>query len=389
MRLLEFKRFCREHEAWLWASLIVVPLAVIAVGCLVWPSLFWDLYVWPHLAGSLVADARGKAVDGITEGYTLPGTLTYAYFLAVAVFGIWRLFQRLDVRLDAGFLAALVPWVVLGAEARALEDAGLFATGGPIVYMFISPLIYIFEGVLVVALVVLLGRPLRDRQDPRGRPVLLRTGSILVTITVTALGVVAIAFASAAAIALVWWWARSGRSLGLNAQLLIVGCVLAATAAAFVGAWVMDPWAVSERPVRGTEVGVILTIALGCATATYGLYWALSTRWPRARAFISSVATLLFLSHYIDGAATFRGLDALGYGEKHVLPSLLIDLTGTAAVMLVLKFLVVTAVVYLLDVAYREDMQRTPTLAWLVRVAVMVLGLAPGVRDMLRIAMGV
>jgi uncharacterized membrane protein len=57
--------------------------------------------------------------------------------------------------------------------------------------------------------------------------------------------------------------------------------------------------------------------------------------------------------------------------------------------MLVLKFLVVTAVVYLLDVAYREDMQRTPTLAWLVRVAVMVLGLAPGVRDMLRIAMGV
>jgi uncharacterized membrane protein len=43
----------------------------------------------------------------------------------------------------------------------------------------------------------------------------------------------------------------------------------------------------------------------------------------------------------------------------------------------------------MLDVAYREDMQRTPTLAWLVRVAVMVLGLAPGVRDMLRIAMGV
>jgi uncharacterized membrane protein len=98
---------------------------------------------------------------------------------------------------------------------------------------------------------------------------------------------------------------------------------------------------------------------------------------------------MLFTSHFIDGAATYRGLEFHSYGEKHVLPGLLIDATGTAAVMLPLKFLVVTAVVYLLDIAYREDLEETPVLGWLVKVAILVLGLAPGVRDMLRISMGV
>ena len=37
----------------------------------------------------------------------------------------------------------------------------------------------------------------------------------------------------------------------------------------------------------------------------------------------------------------------------------------------------------------REELRESPTLGWLVKVAIMVLGLAPGIRDALRLAMGV
>ena len=145
----------------------------------------------------------------------------------------------------------------------------------------------------------------------------------------------------------------------------------------------------TERPLAPEELAIITGIAVACTAAVAVAFWALSRRWADAKAFFTPVALLLFVSHFLDGAATYRGLDIHGYSEKHVVPSLLIDATGTAAVMLPLKFLVVAAVIYLLDVAYKEDLKETPVLGWLVKVAIMVLGLAPGIRDMLRLAMGV
>ena len=403
MLLLPFKRFCREHEAWAWLAAITVPLAVIAVGCVVWPGLFWDGFVWRHIWAPLVADAEDRTVDGIGEGYTVVSTVTYAAFLSLAVFGIWRAFQRPGIVLDGRFLLALVPWVVVGAVARALEDAHLFAPEGPVVYLFISPVIYIFEGVLVFTYVMLAWRAERLGTQHGWRVGLLSAVGLLVALNLAPALVLALgpgqlavhagwgamALATAAGAAALWWRARATGGVAMVEQLLVAGCVLLVSAAAFVAVWARDPWAESTRATHPWEVAVILGIAAACAAATWAGYALLSRRHPRTRAFVSPVALLLFLSHYIDGAATYRGLDAWGYGEKHVLPSLLIDATGTAAVMLLLKLVVVSAVVYLLDVAYREDMARTPTLTWLVRLAVLVLGLAPGVRDMLRIAMGV
>jgi uncharacterized membrane protein len=150
-----------------------------------------------------------------------------------------------------------------------------------------------------------------------------------------------------------------------------------------------DGWADAERALQPGELLIIPGLALIATLLTAGLYWLLSRRWDDYRAFYATVALVLFAAHFLDGSATFRGLEAFGYSEKHVIPSLLIDLTGTAAVMLPLKFAVVSAVVYLLDVEYRDDLAETPNLGWLVKVAILVLGLAPGMRDMLRLAMGV
>jgi uncharacterized membrane protein len=175
----------------------------------------------------------------------------------------------------------------------------------------------------------------------------------------------------------------------MRVQVLVYGAVLVALATFYIVRWATDPWVELPPDSHPWELGIILSIAAACTTGIVGLYWLLSSRWPDLRAMFSPVAILLFFSHFIDGAATYRGLDAYGYAEKHVLPSLFIDLAGTAVVMLLLKALVISAVVYLLDVAYREELKESPTLGWLVKVAIMVLGLAPGIRDALRLAMGV
>ena len=131
-----------------------MPLAIIALGCVLWPEVFWDNFVWKYIWGPIVADALGEPQEGIVEGYNVVNTLVYALMLAVAVIGIWRAFHYLGIRLDAAFLIAIVPWVLLGSVARTLEDAGLFARDGALVYFFISPIIYMMVGLVVFGLVL-------------------------------------------------------------------------------------------------------------------------------------------------------------------------------------------------------------------------------------------
>ncbi|MCK5253067.1 MAG: DUF63 family protein, partial [Thermoplasmata archaeon] len=195
---------------------------------------------------------------------------------------------------------------------------------------------------------------------------------------------------SALGLLALWWRARQTGRLAMTDQVTMYGSVLAIFSLYFVVRWVRgDQWFEASRDLAAAELVIIPAIAALCTLASVGLFWILTRRWKDAKWFIVPVSILLFASHFLDGAATYRGIDVHGYAEKHVLPSFLIELTGTALVMLPLKFLVVTLAIYLLDVAYRKDLQEAPNLAWLVKVAIMVLGFAPGMRDMLRLAMGV
>ncbi len=57
--------------------------------------------------------------------------------------------------------------------------------------------------------------------------------------------------------------------------------------------------------------------------------------------------------------------------------------------MLPMKFILVTAIIVLLDRALADELRSRPQLLTGLKYAVVLLGLAPGVRDLLRIAFGV
>ncbi|AHF80499.1 DUF63 family protein [Thermococcus paralvinellae] len=95
----------------------------------------------------------------------------------------------------------------------------------------------------------------------------------------------------------------------------------------------------------------------------------------------------LFYAHFYDATTTFVGIQFMGYWEQHVLPRFLINLTGTAAVMYLLKFVTLMIVLYLM-----KELQETESdkeLMDFIKTVVFILGFAPGTRNLLRMLMGV
>lgn len=88
----------------------------------------------------------------------------------------------------------------------------------------------------------------------------------------------------------------------------------------------------------------------------------------------------------LDATATSFGLTFLPYAEKHVLPNFLIEATGTAFVMYPLKLVVTIPVLFIIDQYLKNE---SKNLMGLVKLAILTVGLAPAIRDTLRMTLGI
>ena len=96
--------------------------------------------------------------------------------------------------------------------------------------------------------------------------------------------------------------------------------------------------------------------------------------------------TLLF-GQLLDASATSYGIDlhpSVQYVEQHVVGSALISATHTAFVMFPLKLIVLFPAIYVMEM-YRKE--ANPAFWHLVLLAMIVVGFAPGVRDMVRMVL--
>lgn len=91
----------------------------------------------------------------------------------------------------------------------------------------------------------------------------------------------------------------------------------------------------------------------------------------------------VLLAHIFDASATFVAIDFYPYGEQHVLPNALIGVTGTALVMFPLKIIVILFALYVID-SYIED----KTIKNMLKLAILILGISTGLRDLLSLIMG-
>lgn len=100
--------------------------------------------------------------------------------------------------------------------------------------------------------------------------------------------------------------------------------------------------------------------------------------------YIDQLILFPMLAHMLDASATFISIDLFGYGEQHFLPTFLINITGTALVMFPLKLAVLIPVIYIVHKHSENNNLRNFLL-----LIIFLLGVVPGLRDILRITMGV
>ncbi len=259
-------------------------------------------------------------------GYNPVNTVTWAIILGLCLFGVLKLLDKLNVKADWDFVKTIIPYIIAGSTLRVFEDAELFSP--PLQYLFITPPIYILMFLITVLLLIL-------------SIVLQKAGYVDD-------------------------WKKAFGAAGI--------------------VWVFVNLAILLSNESITNIKALVIIPISGIALVAMVY--LVARRTGFSIFTTRVNITILLAHMLDASSTFFGVDFLGYYEKHVVPSFLIDLTGTASIMFPLKLIIFIPVIYILDTQFDDD-DESRRLRELVKLTIIVLGLAPATRNTVRMVLGI
>ena len=100
--------------------------------------------------------------------------------------------------------------------------------------------------------------------------------------------------------------------------------------------------------------------------------------------FSDKINRVILMVHMFDASTTIVAVEQFNYYEQHVLPNVLNQLFDTYFTVFPMKIIVILSVLYIID-QYFDDL----TIKNLLKLTVFVLGLAPGTRNFLTLAIGV
>lgn len=286
---------------------------------------------------SVIAFIQEYYIDPIINdsGYNIFNTLTWAIILGIAVYFLIYFLQKMNIKIDAKSLAATLPFVIAGASLRVVADTG--AISPPYSYILITPNIYFF--VFLVTAVCLIATLLLQKFK-----------------AVKSFHLPYAAF-GCFFILIVYW------------VLFSVGTV--------AHWWV--PFAVAI-------VGIGAAAVVGPVAKKAG-----------SAIFSDKMNLMILAAHLMDATSTVIGIEVFGYVEKHVVPAFLIELTGTALVMYPLKLIIFFLVVWLLDKVLEKaiesendkDKEQMGQIKNAIKFVIIILGLAPGIRNSIRLFFGI
>ncbi|MBC7085720.1 MAG: DUF63 family protein [Methanomethylovorans sp.] len=260
------------------------------------------------------------------EGYNIVNTFTWAIILGICIFAVVKLLKKLDIRTDNRLIASIVPFVLAGSSLRVIEDAG--AVQQPFSLLLITPIIYFV--VFFITLFCLIVSKIISKKWK---------GKSMESI-----------FASMGSL-----WFIFNISFLFSVQDAVLPKVL----------------------IYIVGLGTLITSLVYVASKKVGFD------------ILTNPLNISILgAHMLDASSTFIGVDMLGYYEKHVLPSYLIDLTGTAFVMYPLKLSIFIPVLYIIDTNFNED-EESRNLKTFLKLVILVLGLSPACRNTIRMFFGI
>ena len=141
---------------------------------------------------------------------------------------------------------------------------------------------------------------------------------------------------------------------------------------------------ISALAAIGFKNAWVIVLIFGLGSGFAGSLYILRLGVPRLWFLNDSYNMMIIYAHMLDASSTYIGVDWFGYYEKHVVPTFIINLTGTAAIMYPLKLLVLLPALSMIDKSLED-----PSLRNLAKLVLITLGLAPAVRNTLRLALGI
>jgi len=405
-------------------------IAIFLGGLIVAPDLFWGDFLGPYVWEPITKDA-GTSGDA---GYSLVNTAFYILTMIGAVIVFQALFRHWQLPTGDRMVWALIAWVALAPILRVLEDADFF--GSETDFLFISPVIHIHLAAWLIAVGIVGHIFARDRLGMFAALVLgyLLFFGLLVQpnwaehdmgVLFAMSGAIAGVFTLYLVIHNTWGWHGIPRAMIAFASALIV---------MGLGHWLQlasTPW-VQENGTMPKEnpalwpvlVVIIIPLVVAWTVWQYGRDNLIAIRssgnevgvipdgmtleeWesedrsehpverltPTAILATPMVAGMLF-GQLCDGLATMVGIDWFGYSEKHPVSDAVIqfgdslELIGNGAwLFFLVKAAIISLIIYLF--AEMRVERRQQHLRVLIVLAVMIVGMAPGLRDIGRLILGV
>ena len=357
--------------------IVTLALAIVSffIAIILFPRQLYDEFLWKYFIGPVIADALNHPVEyhGIVarEGYSIISEVIYGIGLLAAIYALYLFFERLKIKIDINFFISTMPFILLGSFARVMEDAGLLKS--PLSYFFISPLIY-FQIGIYFSIALFFGIFLKkEKYFIYFISVIDAMYSIFYAffgyLFKYAIHPIIFILISLFSIYIYFLFDKKD----YNASLFSFG-ILFFTPSFLIYLSLPFKMELNFHPI----IFLSMILAFIIAFVIYIISKAVKS------IFHQFLNTSVIFAHSLDGFTTWMVASrqfniGISYGEKHPLPAFLLKHGISYPV---LKLAVILIIIYSI-----EDLKSNlkNTIKWLI----LFLGLAPGLRDFLRILIGV
>ncbi len=291
-------------------------------------------------------------------------TITYGIILIIGFYLVYRLLAKVNIKTDSRLMLAILPFIFFASATRALRDFiynGLDPASLPegfleniaVNYSHVAGQAYNYIINIIPFKPVAWSLSWMTALFPT-------PGSYLITFVI-ALATLLISLAVQRAAKIQYW--KVMFLLGVVYS-LIIGVLLPVT--------FIDPLYIVIPVFLGWTAVILLSNRI-VSTNRFAKRF--------SNNFFTKALTTencgILLAHMLDATATFTALTFFGFIEQHVVPRLFIPLLGPASIFL-LKLAVIIPVLYYID-QYKGD----ENFKSLMKIAILILGLAPGLRDII------
>ena len=266
------------------------------------------------------------------SGYTIFNTVVYTLILVIFILAIIKMFRKIEID-PISIFYSIIPFIFLGSSTRALVDNGIY----PKTIFLITPGLYILVGMITIfsflfSIYLFNNRGIDYRYTLLSLGILFSIPNIFFFSNVN--------FTAIAYVILTW---------------IIVSIIFLAMA--FFVLYIKNIIVENngEKNISNTLEKI----------KKYKINFS------------------ILLAHLFDASTTYVAVEYYNYYEQHVLPNAINQLFDTYLTLFPMKIIVIVAVLYIIDQYFDDLMIKN-----LLKLTVFVLGLAPGLRNILTLAIG-